>query len=119
MLLSETKPVITKPVTKATFDYFQQKYNQKGSEYGDDESELESKLAKFGWERLGAGVYSSVYGKTKKSYVLKINKRPDEGYEKYVKLIKKYRNKYFPRITDMKVLKIGGEKYYVYLIERL
>jgi len=41
------------------------------------------------------------------------------GYEKYVDLIHKYRNKHFPRITDMKVLKIGRENYYVYLIEKL
>jgi hypothetical protein len=50
---------------------------------------------------------------------MKITVNPDPGYAEYVKLIKSHPNKYFPKISDMRVIKIHNSDYYVYLIEKL
>ena len=86
---------ISKPITKASFDYFN-KINDNYT-YDLEMTELKPKLKKLGWRRTDAGAYGSVYVNSSKPYVLKISKRPDEAYEKFVRLIKKYPNKHFPK----------------------
>jgi len=66
-----------------------------------------------------AGYYSTVYSNPKKSYVLKVNDRQDTAYAQYVSLIKKYNNKHFPKISDLKFIEVNGGRYYIYLIEKL
>ena len=109
-----SKAKITTPVTKAAFKYFRQ---------GGGENticDLHSALNKLGWKLLNNnGSFSVIYWNPRKSYVLKINRVEDDSYQNYVKLIHTYSNKHFPRIGDMKVLRIGKINYYVYLIEKL
>ena len=89
--------------------------------YGKNEglSALSVNLSKLGWTLMGSGYFSYVYEHPDKSYVMKITILPDPGYAEYVKLIKSHPNKYFPKISDMRVLKIHNSDYYVYLIEKL
>ena len=125
MFLTElSRPKIGKRVTNTAFDYFKQRHPYNNDSFKDNiklylDINLNKNLNKLGWTKAGAGAYSSVYKNPNKSFVLKINKRPDKGYEEYVNVIKRYRNKHFPRISDMKVMKIGKDNYYVYLIEKL
>jgi hypothetical protein len=133
-----TRPKIGKRVTNTAFDYFRQRhpYNKSLSSklpnslstndiearmnaIADVDDTLTSNLEKMGWEKIGWGVFSSIYGNPKKSFVLKVNKREDKGYERYATIIKKNPNKFFPKISDMKVMKIGKNNYCVYLIEKL
>lgn len=78
------------------------------------------KLNSLGWTQYGEGKYSTVYENPKKSYVMKVTTAPDEGYAQYVRLIKKYPNKHFPKISDVrKFTPYPKEHYYLYLIEKL
>lgn len=121
MLLNElAKTRIPEPVKQTVFDYFRLRSKTwKNPDERQVDDNFEEKLLTLGWKRLGAGSFSSVFQNPKKNYVLKINKRHDEGYEHFVRLIHRYPNKSFPRISDMKNLDIDGENYYVYLIEKL
>ena len=112
MNLQEYKgPKIGKRVGKVLGDFV-------GNPYGPDA--LNSLLRRHGWTCFSmSSKYSNVYCNPKYRYVLKINKRPDIGYENYVQLIHKKRNKHFPHISDRKEIMVGGEKYYAYLIEEL
>jgi len=80
---------------------------------------LKNQLEKFGWKLEGSGVYSSVWSNPKKSYILKINKIPDPGFDHYVSVIKGSRNPHFPKISDRRQIFITGRSYYAYLIEKL
>ena len=60
-----------------------------------------------------------VFENVKKPYVLKLTMAKDPAYMEYVRLINTHPNKYFPKISDMKILEVNGEKFGVYLIERL
>ena len=112
MNLQEYKgPKIGKRVGKVLGDFV-------GNRFGPDA--LNSLLRRHGWTCFSmSSKYSNVYCNPKYRYVLKINKRPDIGYENYVQLIHKKRNKHFPHISDRKEIMVGGEKYYAYLIEEL
>jgi len=81
--------------------------------------QLRNRLKKFGWIYLDEGVYSSVWGNVKKSYILKINKVPDRAFDHYVNIIKKSKNPHFPKISDMREIAIGPKIYCAYLIEKL
>ena len=63
--------------------------------------------------------FSSVYENDKKNFVLKVTNRPDPEYQRYVDVIKKFDNKHFPKISNMKKLDINCRDYYVYAIEKL
>ena len=82
---------------------------------------LSERLEKLGWmDRSDSGAFSDVFIHPKKNYVLKINKKPDPGYALFVKLIRKYPNKHFPVISDLKRLPLGTKDlFYVYLVEKL
>jgi hypothetical protein len=80
---------------------------------------LDKEMRKLGWIKPKIGSSSTVYSNPNKNYVLKVNYHPDKAYQHYVNLIKKYPNKHFPRISDVKKFKIGKREYYVYLIEKL
>jgi len=116
------QPKIGKGVQKATHDYLQ---NGELFDIGDVDfengagHELLRRLKKLGWTRLGNGYFSLVFSNPKKNYVLKVNLVNDPGYIEYVKLIKSHPNKYFPHISDMKILEVNGEEFGIYLIERL
>jgi hypothetical protein len=84
-----------------------------------DDSLLDNAMKKMGWHLIGTGFFSNVYFNSKKKFVLKINTRPDLEYQRYVDVIKKYKNKHFPMISDIKKIRIGGNIYGVYSIEKL
>ena len=106
------KPKIAKKVTSAALNFY-------NDEDDDRSSRLEKALSKLEWYPLGEGYYSKVFCNEHKDYVLKINTLPDPAYQYYVKTIKKYCNPHFPRISNMKELKVDGNTYYVYVIEKL
>jgi hypothetical protein len=109
------KPRISLPVSRAAGTF----YRKHQADDIDSHDNLEKKLKKYGWRYLSSGALSNVFGNSKKSYVLKINKQPDPAFQSFVNLIKKYPNKHFPKISDMKEYKVGKKKYYVYMIEKL
>ena len=77
-------------------------------------------LESYGWLLVDSGYFSTVYSNRKKNYVLKVNLRTDPGYDKYVRFIKSHRSRYFPVISDKKLLTtVDNQKVYVYLIEKL
>ena len=119
MLLDElAKARIPEPIKQTVFDYF--RIREKNSlEAESIDRDLKHILLIKGWKGFGSGRYSSVFQNPKKNYVLKINKYPDEGYEKFVRLVHRYPNRHFPRISDMKRLVINDDSYYMYLIEKL
>jgi hypothetical protein len=137
MNLSELyKPKIGKKATDAAFTYFRGKQNSDDAYSSGGVFGFQDKLSKLGWEPLGNGNFSSVFVNPKKNYVLKITDKPDPGYAEYVALIKKTRNKHFPKISDLKMLSFPNlqppvrmmghgmvnrpdTEYYVYLIEKL
>jgi hypothetical protein len=86
---------------------------------GEYSNDIQNQLEKFGWNSPSSGCYSSVYINPKKDYVLKINGRPDPAFNHYVSLIHKFKNKHFPKISDMKKFKVSGYTYYVYFVEKL
>jgi hypothetical protein len=108
------KPKISKPIERVATDYVT------SDQYYDDKFDnLCDSLKKMGWRFLDDGAYSKVFANSKKNYILKINSSPDKGYATYVDLIHKYRNKHFPKISDMKKIEFEGNIFYVYLIEKL
>jgi len=117
MLLNELyKPKIGNPLTTAVAGYYKTPNRMN--------SDLSEKLKKLGWTMLAdPGAFSAVYGNPKKNYVIKINLNPDSAFADYASVIKKYRNKHFPKISDMKSMKFPDRgymnTYYVYLIEKL
>lgn len=98
------------------------KYETEEEEYdaiGNSVESLKDKLAKIGWRCIGNGAFSLVFGNMVKPYVLKVTYESDPGYAEYVNLIHNHPNKYFPQISDMKILKVYDEEYHIYLIEKL
>lgn len=80
---------------------------------------FKDKLSQLGWVKLGDGLYSIVYTNPRKSYVLKINKIFDSGFEAFAQFVKSHPNKHFPKIGDVKQVKYANERYYIYCIEKL
>jgi hypothetical protein len=76
-------------------------------------------MHKAGWNLLGAGYFSSVFQNPKKSYIIKINYKPDNAFKYYVDMIKESKNRHFPKINDVKTIKVGNTEYHTYLIEKL
>ena len=116
------RPKLGKNLEAPAFDYFKKSHKTSDYDYEkrqDLQQELRDKLKSLGWKHLNSGVYSSVFSNPTKSFVLKINKRPDPGYQRYVNIVKSHRNKHFPIISDIKKMEIAGNIYYVYLIEKL
>jgi hypothetical protein len=77
------------------------------------------RLENLGWYEINSGYFSTVFAHTDKKFVLKLNQNSDPGYDAYVRLILTHPNKYFPKISDRKVLKCEDKEYCVYLIEKL
>ena len=111
-----SQETIKRSETTAAFKYF-----RKGAGYSEmAQIKLRKNLKKLGWTLLSdSGLFSDVYENPLKPYVIKINKTPDPAYARYVKLIHTHPNIHFPKIGDMKRLKVIDENYFVYLIERL
>lgn len=105
------KPKINPKIRAAAAEYF------KDTLTGD--KNLYKNLEKLGWAYLNQGMYSKVFANPKKNYVIKINSRIDEGYQHFVTLIKRNRNKHFPRISDVQQIYIDKKPYFIYLIEKL
>jgi len=105
------KPKIPKKVQMVANHYFQFGFGNYDM--------LDYKLQELGWHNIGAGSYSHVYSNPVKKYVLKINKHPDSAYDDFVQIIKKYKNKHFPIISNRQEWIVNNKKYYVYLIEKL
>jgi hypothetical protein len=114
-----SKPIINKKISKAVNDYYHERLKDGNYVDMDDVRNLNSSLKKFGWNNIGFGSFSIVYENPKKNYVLKVNKTQDTGYALFVNLIRKYPNKHFPKISDLKRMEIDGSLYYIYLIEKL
>jgi hypothetical protein len=120
------KPKIGKQVADVAQQYYVNRHNPNDTKNYDENLDwLKTNLKKLGWEKLDNGGFSYVFENPKKSYVLKINTYEDKGYDKFVQLIKRCRNKHFPRISDRKEMHFdspmyeNGLTYYVYLIEKL
>lgn len=96
------------------------------------------RLENLGWKMLDYGLYSAVFYNSSKPYILKVNKRNDRAFSWFVMLTRKFPNKHFPIIGNMKIITIKHpperdymkylpyavgkrppEKYYAYLIEKL
>ena len=104
------RPKLTPAITKAAEKHYSNpEYNQP----------FIKKLKSLGWLRMGEGSFSNVFVHPKKNYVLKVNKRPDQAFEHYASIIKKFVNPHFPRISDKKKYEYNDEEYYIYLIEEL
>lgn len=83
---------------------------------------LIEKLKTLGWEKAGnPSSYSDVFINPNKPYIIKANRVPDAGFAWFAFLTRKFPNPHFPKIGNMKVIKskVGKEKFYVYLIEKL
>jgi hypothetical protein len=94
-------------------------HNVTKSENGFTVEPMRELLKKTGWEFVNSGYFSGVYVNADKPYVMKINIRPDIGYDKFVKLTKKLNSPYLPKIHDRKYFTKDGKTYYIYLIEKL
>lgn len=81
--------------------------------------ELFKALEKMGWEMVSEGSYSLVFSNPAKSYILKVNKRPDPAFAKFAALARRSKNSHFPKISDMKRLRLYKNTYHIYLIEKL
>jgi hypothetical protein len=116
MIINEmSKPKISEPIHNAAILFFKNQRTRKVSA----DVELDEQMNRLGWKEVGSGMYGIVYANENKSYVLKITKDYDSGYEHYVNVIHRFPNKHFPKISDMKKLRIGKRNYYIYLIEKL
>jgi hypothetical protein len=93
-------------------------YNNPDTVYG-LEAALDEKMRSLGWGKMGAGVYSTAYGRNDKSYIIKANFYPDPAFDDFVQLTHKFKNKHFPKISDRKEIVVHGDKYYIYTIEKL
>ena len=100
---------LSEPETNAAFTFFQNKGYY----------ELWSTLKNLGWSYLNEGCFSYVFYNPTKPYVLKLNFNEDIGFANYARFISDHPNRYFPRISDAKTLKVEDEEYEVYLIEKL
>lgn len=87
--------------------------------------ELDIKLDEAGWNKINSGSYSSTYSYPGKQYILKINTKYDPAFAYFTLLTKKFPNKHFPNIGNMKLIinkspkNSSIKKYYLYLIEKL
>lgn len=115
MLLSELNKLfpLDQDTMMAAKDYFAS--NPSGSQHG---SSTEPFL-ELGWEHPSSGRLSDVYTHPDKPYVLKINRKYDRAFAWFVMLTKKFPNPHFPKVGNMKLVKVGRYKYYIYLIEKL
>jgi len=105
-----SNPIIPKKFSKITTDRFR----------GDaSEWMMTVKLRELGWTRLGKGSFATVYENYKKPFILKVTDLQDSSYAYYVSMIRKFHNKHFPKISDLKFIEVEGKKYYIYLIEKL
>ena len=76
-------------------------------------------LRRKGWKLLGSGAYSLVYINLNEPFILKINKRQDQGFAWFALLTHKFPNKHFPKITAMRGVNIDGRFFHIYAIEKL
>jgi hypothetical protein len=76
-------------------------------------------LIKNGWNRVGIGHFSNAYEKDGYDYILKINRSLDSAFAKFALFSRLSHNIHFPVIGNAKIIRIGKEKYYCYLIEKL
>jgi hypothetical protein len=128
MLLDELyKPKIGKNVSGAVNQYYANRYSDTPVDKEENLNWLNEKLSKLGWKPLSlTASYSNVYENPKKNYVLKVNKQEDKGYDRFVQLTRRVRNKHFPKISDRQEFSFGNKEYkftqhtfYAYLIEKL
>lgn len=63
-------------------------------------------LDKAGYKRLGNGAFGAVYEKPGVDYVLKVFSSTDRAYIDFIKLVKSYPNKHFPKFIG-KVVKVN------------
>ena len=82
-------------------------------------AQLIPKLNELGWQKIGMGCFSVVFSKPNLPYVLKVNRRPDTAFQRYVELIQRFPNRHFPKIGDIKQINFHEKRYYIYTIEKL
>ena len=105
-------PKLVAPISDYTKDY----QASPSREYTERiRNELYKKLEKLGWIFVAEGSYSAVFTNPKKSYILKVNKRTDRGFDRFVEIVHKFRNKHFPVISNEQHL--GDQS--IYFIEKL
>lgn len=83
--------------------------------------QLDKFLTDKGYERLGAGIFSSVYGKPGDKTVIKVSKREDVCWLRYARwVMNQPANKHLPKIFSLRTYKDKkGEKLFVSRLERL
>ena len=82
-------------------------------------NELEDLLLRRGWKMVGGGAFSDTWLHPKGELILKINRRSDPAYDRFIDVIQKYPNPHFPKIMDAKQIIGGRWPYGIYLIEKL
>lgn len=73
-----------------------------------DREEFIDKLLDKGYEEIGSGFFSTVYGHPKKNTVLKVFYQ-DKGYMNFCKAIINMKNPYFPEIKSIKQYKLSED----------
>lgn len=78
---------------------------------------LVDKLKSMGFEKLGAGNFSDVWGRPNDKYVIKFNRQSDEGFLAFVQYAKKnwQSNPHLPRVY--RIWKV--DQYFCVVLERL
>lgn len=77
-------------------------------------------LADNGWERIGAGAFSSVYAnEAYPDRVLKVFSNRDPGWTRFYSMAKRSENPHFPEVARLGIMDFNGQSFYVCLIERL
>lgn len=113
------RPKLGKNIVGAAKEYYANRNSPDALTFISNNEWLDEKLYTLGWEKLSEGAYSFVYENDKKNYILKVNFKQDLGYDQFVKLIHRRRNKHFPRISDKQQLSFASYNYNIYLIEKL
>lgn len=128
MILGEFyRPKIGKKIVDVAQEYYGNRHGDTPRDYHAGLDWLKAKLESLGWHTLGNGGYSYIFSNPKKNYVLKVNTNQDNGYDQFVQIIHRLRNKHLPRISDRKTLEFSGNPqfnfakntYHIYLIEKL
>ena len=78
-----------------------------------------TKLRKLGWEKIGAGGYSTVFEKVGEQYLLKVNDDFDRPYTDFVKITRRFKSTHFPIIVNSRTFKVDTRDYRIYLVEKL
>ena len=64
---------------------------------------LAAYLQQHGFEELGSGIYSSVWGQDRSGAVVKVSRRPDTCWLSFIEFAAKHKNKHLPKVGKVQV----------------